>query len=547
MEQKVLCDGKQILLNDKNFVTSGGEGSIFRKGNKAYKVYHKAIATTFENKLKELQILNNDSIISPKNILYSLNGCPIGYTMPFIDSTSSLALLFTKSFKTRNNIDLNTVNTIFSTMFEIVKYIHEKNILIVDFNELNILISNKDFCTPYFLDVDSYQTKDFPATAIMPSIRDYCSDTFSENTDWYSFAVLMFQLYAGIHPYKGLYSGDNSLEGRCKNKISVFNTNVKYPPMVNMNIPSGLKNWFFNIFEKGARIEPPTSIDSVITQATTTTSYSSTIVETLIKEYPLDIERVSFINGQLIVFTKERYYFGNRETVKKFNKEIPYFVEKQGVQDIVHLSKDKNTIKYDEEELIVPDLKIVGIIKNRIFVVSDKLYEYTISKYTNKLEANNTWTVPINATKFFANCIFIDNFEKTMFYIPEIKDNKNVVYTTYVNELNCHTIIDAYYEFQTLVAISQFNNKYMKTVIKFDSTFISYKIIQNECSIQEINATVLPSGMSLIMDEDKLELSAKESTDRKIIVANTDLILSHEGNKVLAYRGSKLYSISLQK
>ena len=95
---KVFCSGKEIILKDSDFIASGGEGSVYKKSNTIYKIYLSQIDKNKEKKLKDLSVLTKSNVISPKEILYSAKNDPIGYTMPFVSNSSSIALLFTNSF-----------------------------------------------------------------------------------------------------------------------------------------------------------------------------------------------------------------------------------------------------------------------------------------------------------------------------------------------------------------------------------------------------------------------------------------------------------------
>jgi hypothetical protein len=560
MNKHIFCNGNDITLSDTDYITAGGEGEIYNHNGLIYKIYLKSISQKQEQKLKYLSVLKKDNIIAPKDIVYSKSGEPVGYTMNYVNNASSLALLFTRTFKKRNGINIDNCKKIFENMRDTIKFIHDNNILIVDGNELNYMIDNSTFSKPFFLDVDSYQTKDFPATAIMPTIKDYCSSSFSDKTDWYSFAVVMFQLFTGIHPYKGIHpvlnyktsqSGSimqiDNISERCIHKVSVFNKDVKYPPIININdMPDNLNQWFFNIFEKGERISPPDDISGMIKIKPDTVTYcSNALKETLYKEYDSDIVKVLFINGQLLVATKERYYLDNKEIVKKYKKEAPVICNVNGSSKILHITMKNDYVVCDDSEFKIPDIKSITLIKNRIFILSDKLEELAFSKYTNNLYVKTYWQSPVFASKFFVNCIFVDCFGSAMFYIPETKENNDVLYTSRIKELNGHTIIDAFYENNTLVCISEFNGSYIKTVIKYNDFFSDYKIISDRCPVQEINAAVLSNGMSIIIDQDKMELSSKYSTDRKNVIVNTDLIIAHKGNKVIGYRNNKLFDISM--
>jgi len=565
--KKVLCNGKQVTLRDSDFLSSGGEGEIYKKDGLIYKVYINRIDQNKEKKLKFLSILSKDNIISPKDILYSASNEPVGYTMNLVDNSSSLALLFTNSFKKRNSITSTHLEKIFLKMSETIKYIHEKDIIIVDGNELNYLISNSDFSTPYFIDVDSYETKDFPATVIMPSIRDFCTKGFSENTDWYSFAILMFQLYVGIHPYKGYHPKYNivnyngvekkvdNLEERCKNKVSIYNSSVKYPPFVDLNnIPSNLNDWFISIFEKGERTPPPNIVSATLAIAPRMViNYSQGVDQTLLNTYSGNISRVFFIRGQMLVITENNYYYNNQQYNKKYHKEVPLIVEEKGNIAIYHVSKGLDWLlvhnrDMDEQKFELPTLQKVMYSNNRLFALTDdQLLELEINPYTHKLSTKESRSVLANASKFFMNCMYCDSFGNALFYIPEVKEGNNVLHVIKVTQLNSHKIIDAYYENSTLITISKFKSDYYKTLTKFDEHFIKNEFVQETCNLQEVNATVISNGMSLVIEEDTLEISAKYSVNRKKVNVNLDMQLSHKGNEVLGFRNNELYSLSLKK
>ena len=230
---KVFIDKQNaVTLTNKNFLSSGGEASIYVNRDQAFKIYSdpkKAIAL---DKIKELQQISSKNIVCPQSMLYDDNGKLIGYTMKFVSDTVPLCKVFTKSYKNRHAITTKEIINLVNAFRNDVEHVHSKDILIVDLNELNFLL-NKDNDTIYFIDVDSYQTKSFPATAIMESIRDRHSKTFSKLTDWFSWGIITFQMYVGIHPYKGRHSSIKDMNGRMLQNISVFNKDVSIPSICN--------------------------------------------------------------------------------------------------------------------------------------------------------------------------------------------------------------------------------------------------------------------------------------------------------------------------
>ena len=147
----------------------------------------------------------------------------------------------------------------------IVQDVHKVGIIIVDLNEMNFLVDKK-FKELYFIDVDSYQTPSFPATAIMESIRDRQTNTFSTLTDWFSFGIVSFEMFIGIHPFKGKHPSIKTMDERMKANMPVFHKDVKYPNVCQPFdiIPQAYKNWYKAMFFEGKRLPPPLEAVEVI-------------------------------------------------------------------------------------------------------------------------------------------------------------------------------------------------------------------------------------------------------------------------------------------
>lgn len=222
---KITVRGKgTVNLTEKDYVTEGGEAKVYRKGSTAFKIYSDINKITPLAKLTELKVIKRDNIIVPDTPILNSKDRYIGFTMPWIDNTLPICKLFTTDFRNRNNITPEMIVKLVDNMQESIDHIHQFGVIQCDGNELNYLVKEGDFKTPYFIDVDSYQTPNFPATAIMPNIRDYNTNGFNRLTDWYSFAIIAFQLFIGIHPFKGKNPNfkKNSLIERMKQNVSVF-------------------------------------------------------------------------------------------------------------------------------------------------------------------------------------------------------------------------------------------------------------------------------------------------------------------------------------
>ena len=185
---QVIVQGRKLSLNQKDYVTQGGEGKIFQKGNVAYKIYEDLNKMIPIGKIDELSKLDVPNIVRPKEIIYSPKKEILGFTMDWLgDDNYALCKLFTNTFRDANGITNDHATELVENIKNIIiAPIHEQKCLMVDGNEFNYLV-RPDFVTPLFIDVNSYQTKSFPPTAIMPSIRDWKNpNSFNEMSDWFT-------------------------------------------------------------------------------------------------------------------------------------------------------------------------------------------------------------------------------------------------------------------------------------------------------------------------------------------------------------------------
>ena len=191
----------QLQLGKAEFKAQGGEGSVYVKGSNAYKIYTDPSRCIQQAKIDELAMLVQPNIIRPLELILDGRNRPVGYSMRYVGKAHSLCQLFPRAFRQRNNITPELTLRLVRQLQTGVSHVHSRGILIVDLNELNFLVSS-DFKELFFIDVDSYQTPSFPATVLMESVRDRHAKTFSTDSDWFSFAVVSFQMFVGIHPFQ---------------------------------------------------------------------------------------------------------------------------------------------------------------------------------------------------------------------------------------------------------------------------------------------------------------------------------------------------------
>lgn len=259
---RVHLPGKgEVSLTQTDYLATGGEGVVYAKGGYVYKLYLDpagARGRGIADKLKLLRAIRHPHIVAPTDVLLNAQHEAVGFYMPQASGVP-LVKTFTNAWRDPNNFGLKESLALVENMRLAVDAAHQAGAVLVDANEMNYLA---DGTTPRLLDVDSWQIGTYKASAIMPSIRDWHSADFTPLTDWFSWAVVSFQVLAGIHPYKGVHPdfkrGD--LQARMLANASVFDPRVSVNAGVRdyaTSLPGALLDWYREVFQHGLRSAPP--------------------------------------------------------------------------------------------------------------------------------------------------------------------------------------------------------------------------------------------------------------------------------------------------
>lgn len=254
-----LADGPAVTLSPRDFVAKGGEGSVYAREGRAYKLYHDPARALSPARLAALSALDHARVLRPEALLYDEDGAPIGFVAAYVADTEPLGRFFARSFRDQRGVTDDDLLALLLAMVEVLDHAHDREVHVVDLNPNNVLVG-PDLRTPWFIDVDSWQCPGFPATAIMDSVRDRHAppNTFGAATDWFAFAVVAFQLLVGVHPYRGGHPV-KGLDARMSQNISVLRPEVVLPPSCEPvgRLPAPLRDWFHAVLEEGARCAPP--------------------------------------------------------------------------------------------------------------------------------------------------------------------------------------------------------------------------------------------------------------------------------------------------
>lgn len=553
----IIGKGNPVTLKD--YIASGGEASVYKHQNMACKIYHDPTKCIPEQKILELQAIKTKNIMAPRDIIFDpKRKTPIGFAMPFMSNTEYLVRIFSKGFKKNNNIKPENIVELVKNMREQLIELHKEKIVVGDYNEMNTLTDKKTYTIPYGIDVDSYQTRTFPCTAIMDSVRDRTIPfgTFKETSDWFSWAVVTFQLYAGIHPYKGKHPNYkvSELGRRMEDCTSVFNSDVKIPKVCSdfSIIPKPHLEWYKKVFEKKERSAPP------LADGTFYGSYKPIIVTNaaglvidLVHNYQDNIKALYYFGGDRYVVTDKAIYNGTTEVFK--------FIQKPKEVLLAYLSFDGDIVVATKNDINMigffdTQRNEIGRISGEEFMAcNDSIYTMAngelIENHFTKLGKIKHIASPIasvvDSSKMFTGMVIQDIFGKTKLTIPyEHKKCANVD----VPEIDGWRIIDAKRIKNVGIIIGEHKGVFKRCMLWFDAGFTSYDIhVDDNISYRSVNLMVKQNGMAVtIKDHDTMEMFydlVKGSKEIKNSPIELDMTL-HDGiSQVLFINDSKLQSV----
>ena len=556
-----------IRLDNTDFKAQGGEGTIFVKGSTAYKIYTDPQKTISPAKIQELSVLTESNIIRPLDLLLDSKNQPIGYSMRYVSKTFPLCQLFTRAFRQRNNLTPQLALQLVRKLQDGVKHVHSKGILIVDLNELNFLVA-EDFSDLFFIDVDSYQTPSFPATALMESVRDRHAQTFTTGSDWFSLAVVSFQMFVGIHPFKGTYAplknlSDKAtkLDERMRANISVLHAGVSLPPscLPFSVIPPDYLDWYNAVFEKGQRIPPPDSLTAkpgsgLLPHPRGMRITPGTSIFEVAELREFDSEILS--HDRSITVTKKSIYFDGRQypkpgsdakvaiTPRKRHLVVAFM---DGLKPhFCDLTANVELGPAIEGEAILLNDGRLYVKQNGSLLAIEFLELARQTLLTVRVVAN----VMTRSTLVFDGLAIQNLLGASYAAIPTAPD---VCHQVRLVELDGYQVVDARLLRNVLLVVATKSGIYDKLIFRFADDFSSYdvRVVTNTASI-DIDFTVLDSGIVLnVTDEGDLEVFLRYQNSAQIRVikdpaVREDLRLFHVGTQALIAREKRLYKMRMR-
>ncbi len=301
-------NGQPLSILDDNLIGSGGEGSIYtldERPDLVAKVYHSPsgtigakLALMVDNPPNMPALGGHVSIAWPLDTLHSAlpvsAGNTVGFLMHKISSMQPVTSAYNPAARKRNfpHYTYKHLCAVAINIAIVVDAIHDRNYVIGDINESNIMVSADGLVT--LIDTDSFQVFDQSDGTIYrspvgkpeytsPDLQGHRFDQVDRDVyhDRFGLGVIIYQLLLeGIHPYQGRWTGSGeppAIEGNIASGYFLYSQNKSVPLvegpgfMPRHALDASIGNLFGLCFETGhdrRTIRPaPDMWEQTITQA----------------------------------------------------------------------------------------------------------------------------------------------------------------------------------------------------------------------------------------------------------------------------------------
>ena len=560
----VFVKGKgRVSLGQGDFVAQGGQGSVYAKGNTAYKIYADPAGMVPAAKIQELSALTLPTIIRPQAVLLDKANVPIGYTMARVKDAHALCQVFTRAFRDRHNLTPDGMLALVRKLQEGVQHVHDKGMLVVDLNEMNFLVDEnvgRNNASVLFIDVDSYQTPGFKATALMDSVRDRHSpnNRFSEDTDWFSFGIVSFQMFIGIHPYKGKHPTLADMNARMVQNVSVLNKDVSVPKVCYPfdAIPQAYRHWYHAVFDLGKRCAPPFDLNApiVLTPTIQRVTGSDKLVIEIIGVFPAPLILPLPNAGPLCGITTQGLVMRGKPILPDSNARI---ITTPRLNTLIAAGLRGGKVRLFDvtHDRALPaefDADAITTYQDRLTIKNGMgLYEMEFVEFGSGPQPalKTVGNATPNATQLFEG-VATQNLLGAQY--ASLFPRPGTCHSVRIKELDGHRIVDARFDNNVLMLVGERHGTYHKFILRFDAAYATYDVrVVPDVTFAGLNFVTLDNGVCVHLNEkEELEIfsNRKDTMGLKIIAdpAIQGAQLFKNGTQVLFSRGDTLYKMTLK-
>lgn len=283
----VLPDKYEEMISSYKLIAEGGEAFIYeypRDKTQVLKIYKPEIDNkTRKDKYQKLLKLQEKietaglkNIIYPTKLLVSKHNKFVGYAMKRIDGCHDIKQLGNKKFYNKVNMTWENIIKLVCHIKDTLKELHSIDVIISDFNDQNILF-DPNTMKAYFIDVDSFSVDGDMGEVVMELFKDpkMSGQSFSKETDYWAYSIIIFRLLTRVHPYGGIYKKDENMEilDRIKKNICVVDNKDVTLPNIALpfdRLPQNLQKAFRRIFINQERFLIDDELEEIMTKKSIT-------------------------------------------------------------------------------------------------------------------------------------------------------------------------------------------------------------------------------------------------------------------------------------
>lgn len=547
----------RVSLGQREFVGQGGEAAVYARGDRAYKVYTDPARMIPPAKIQELGALSLPNIVRPEAVLLDAQNRPVGYAMRRVGTAHVLCQAFNRAFRDRHRLTPDRMLALVRKLQEGVQHVHDRGCLVVDLNEMNFLLDPK-FREVLFIDVDSYQTPSFPATAIMESIRDRHATAFSPGTDWFSFAVVSFQMLVGIHPYRGKHPTLTDLDSRMRQNVSVLNPQVTVPKVCYPFdvVPPVYLDWYRALFEHGKRLAPPADVRGTVTlpAPVPVPAGSDRLILRELARLPGEVlfpipavgpDAAVTSNG---LFVKGRRHLEHPELRAALSPRMEHLVAGRIVAGRLELF-DVTAGRPIPDVLEVEALSVSDgrfLVKQGMTLAEVDLVELPAGVRAVLRPVGNAME---QATQLFEG-VALQSLLGTWY--ASLFPRAGECHSVRLAELDGYQVVEARFENRVLGVIAVRKGQYDRFLFRFDEKLGSHDVrVTPNVTYAGLNFAVLDSGVAVLLNEaEELELFSNRPGSTTLQTFSDPAVaggrLFKHGTQLLLARGDRLYSLSMK-
>jgi hypothetical protein len=334
---EVYVAGKRISLDPSKAIGKGGEADIYDIGSgMALKLFKqpnhpdftgmaneqsaaRERITLLQQKLRVFPKNLPGRVVTPQELATDAAGNLIkGYTMRFVTGAELIMRYGERSFR-EAGVPNDAVIRVFRDLHPTVAGIHAAQVILGDFNDLNVLVLNG--AEAFIIDADSFQfgqflCKVFTTRFVDPLLCDTQATApmlvkpFNAGSDWYAYTVMLMRSFLYVDPYGGVYKPKKSADRiphdeRPLRRITVFHPEVRYPkPAIPYGVlPDDLLQHFHRVFEKDERNEFPLRFLETMRWTTCTTcgtEHARGVCPECKAVAPAAVKEVTVVRGNVI-------------------------------------------------------------------------------------------------------------------------------------------------------------------------------------------------------------------------------------------------------